>query len=160
MQARNGAIGHILLGEIPTLGANFKALTDPKGQLLSAVLPEGVANVWQTDEYQRASAAVKASVANVLYSLSGASSNPGEVLKQIDVLTPKFGDKPGVIADKLQRFKTYVKSIAGESNDSELVKMVDDAVAQMDANPEPGTTAPTGGDWREIAPGVKIRPVK
>ena len=137
-QARNGAISRILLNEVPTLGKTFQALADPKGQLLNA-LPGGVGNPWQSEEYQRAATAVKTSIANVLYSLSGASSNPGEVMKQIEVLTPAFGDKPGTITDKLNRFKTYVRSIATESNDPELQKSIEDALSQMD-----GGTAPAG----------------
>jgi muramidase (phage lysozyme) len=130
-QARNGAIGKILLGEVPTLGANFKALADPKGQLLNA-LPGGIGNAWQDPAYQRAANAVKASVSNVLYSLSGASSNPGEVLNQISILTPAFGDAPETINDKLQRFKTYVRAISSEANDPELTKSVETAISQMD----------------------------
>lgn len=132
MQARNGAIGKILLNEVPTLGKTFGALADPKGQFLNAI-PGGIGNAWQSEEYQRAASAVKTSVANVLYSLSGASSNPGEVLKQIEVLTPAFGDKPGTIADKLNRFKTYVRSVSSEANDPELTKSVEDALKQMEA---------------------------
>jgi hypothetical protein len=131
MQARNGAIGHILLNEVPTLGKTFQALADPKGQFLSLLGAAG--NPWQSEDYQRAASSVAASVANVLYSLSGASSNPDEVRKQVDVLTPKFGDKPGTITDKLTRFKTYVRSIASEANDPQLKQDVEDAISQMDA---------------------------
>lgn len=147
-ESRNGAIGHILLNEVPTLGASFNALSDPKGQFLSLFGAAG--NPWQSEEYQRAAGAVKSSVTNVLYSLSGASSNPGEVLNQIDILTPKYGDKPGVLADKLNRFKTYVRSIASEANDPELKKSVDDALKQMDIpSPDGGTKkkTSTGVEW-------------
>jgi hypothetical protein len=130
-QARNGAIGRILLNEVPTLGANFKALSDPKGQFLNAI-PGGMGNAWQSPEYQQAANAVKASVANVLYSLSGASSNPGEVMNQIGILTPAFGDAPATIDAKLQRFKTYVRAISSEANDPELSKSVEDAISKMD----------------------------
>jgi hypothetical protein len=151
MQARNAAIGKILLNEVPTLGSNFSALADPKGQLISATLGK-YGNPWQSEEYQRAAAAVKTSIANVLYSLSGASSNPGEVEKQIEVLTPAFGDKPGVIADKLQRFKTYVRAISSEANDPALEKSVEDAISQMDAGAAPAQAGTknktsTGVEW-------------
>lgn len=142
-QARNGAISQILLNEVPTLGKTFQALADPKGQLLNAI-PAGLGNPWQSEEYQRAAASVKTSISNVLYSLSGASSNPGEVLKQIEVLTPSFGDKPGTITDKLNRFKTYVRSIASEANDPKLTSSVEAAIAQMD--PATGSTDPAVED--------------
>lgn len=149
MQARNGAIGHILLNEVSTLGKTFGALADPKGQFLNAI-PGGIGNAWQSEEYQRAAASVKTSIANVLYSLSGASSNPGEVVKQIEVLTPAFGDKPGTITDKLNRFKTYVRSVSSEANDPELTKMVNDALAQME-----GTAGGGGGDKKKTSSGVE-----
>lgn len=129
-QARNHAIGSILLNEIPTVGANFTALADPKGQLLGA-LPGGIGNAWQDPKYQQAASAVSTSVSDILYSLSGASSNPGEVINQIKNLTPQFGDQPPVIADKLNRFKAYVRAIASEANDPGLVQQVETAISTM-----------------------------
>jgi hypothetical protein len=126
---RNASIGRVLASEVPKVGNNFKALTDPKGQILSQFGALG--NPWQSSEYQVAADGLKSSISQVLYSLSGATANPGEVLNQIEVLSPKFGDKPATIAAKLDRFKTLVQSVAAASNDPEVKKMVDDAIAAL-----------------------------
>lgn len=152
-EERYTAISTILLNEVPTLGANFKAMSDPSGQLLSKI-PGGLGNMWQSEEYQRAASSVKTSISSILYALSGASSNPGEVINQISALTPEFGDKPGLVADKLQRFKVYVRSVATGSGDPKLKTMVEEAIGKMDT-----PAAPAADGWREITPGVKIRRV-
>jgi hypothetical protein len=126
---RNASIGRVLASEVPKVGNNFKALTDPKGQVLAQFGALG--NPWQSSEYQIAADGLKSSISQVLYSLSGATANPGEVINQIEVLSPKFGDKPATIAAKLDRFKTLVQSVAEASNDPEVKKMVDDAIAAL-----------------------------
>jgi hypothetical protein len=158
-EERYSTISTVLLNEVPTLGANFKAMADPTSQLLSKLGPLG--NYWQSEEYQRAAYSVTTSVSNILYALSGSSSNPGEVIKQIGVLTPEFGDKPGAIADKLQRFKTYVRAVAASSGDPKIKQMVDDALTKMDAPSPNGAPAaqPSGDGWKQVAPGLRIRRV-
>lgn len=161
-QARNHAIGSILLNEIPTVGANFTALADPKGQLLGA-LPGGIGNAWQDPKYQQAASAVSTSVSDILYSLSGASSNPGEVINQIKNLTPQFGDQPPVIADKLNRFKAYVRAIASEANDPGLVQQVETAIGTMTppatvAKPSNGLAVITGdADFEALPSGAHFK---
>ena len=147
MEARNKALATIALNEVPTVHANFSALSDPKGQLLSKLGPLG--NPWQSADYQQAANSLASTISTVLYSLSGASSNPGEVVKQIEILTPQLGDKPDVIADKLRRFDTYVTAIASESGDPELIAMAKKIVG--DANAKSGSAASgktsTGVPW-------------
>lgn len=128
-QLRNSSIATVLASEIPKVGNNFSALTDPKGQLLSVLGPAG--NPWQSSEYQQAATALGSSVSQILYSLSGATANPGEVQKQIAFLTPAWGDKPAVIADKMDRFKTLVRAVANSSGDQEIIKSVEDAIANL-----------------------------
>lgn len=127
-QGRNSTITTVLLNELPNVNKNFAALADPKGQLLGMLGPIG--NPWQSSEYQRAASGVSTAVSDILYSLSGASSNPGEVINQIRNLTPQYGDKPEVVADKLNRFNVYVRAIAQQSGDPQLQAAVEKAITQ------------------------------
>lgn len=86
----------------------YDELTKPVAQGLS-VLPGS--NAVQSEGYQRGRNAVRAIVAAWLYSSSGATANPAEIDTQTDILMPKFGDKPGNIADKKAQIANYVDSI-------------------------------------------------
>ncbi len=105
---------------------------------------------------------MNAAATNILYSLSGASANPGETIKQGQLLMPQFGDKPGAIADKLNRFKSYVKGVAVQSGDPEMIASVNSALEKLTGKPDaaPAGTAPDADGWKELAPGVKIRKVQ
>lgn len=120
-QQRNEMLGTVLTSDLPTINANFDALADPQGQLLG-MIPGGLGNPWQSPEYQQAANAVSSSVANILYSVSGASANPGETANQIRNLTPAWGDKPATIADKKRRLNTFVNAVASASGNPELIE--------------------------------------
>lgn len=119
-ELRNEMLGTVLTSDLQTINDSFDALSDPNGQLLSK-LPGGIGNIWQSEEYQQAANAVSSSVANILYSVSGASANPGETENQIRNLTPQLGDKPGTIADKKRRLNTFVSAVAAASGNPELI---------------------------------------
>jgi len=119
-QQRNEMLGTVLTSDLKTINDSFDALADPGGQLLS-MIPGGLGNAWQSEEYQQAANAVSSSVANILYSVSGASANPGETENQIRNLTPQLGDKPGTIADKKRRLNIFVSAVAAASGNPELI---------------------------------------
>lgn len=139
-QVRNTAIASVLASEVPKVGNNFRALTDPKGQVLSQLGALG--NPWQSTEYQQAATALKSSISQILYSLSGATANDKEVDNQVNVLSPQWGDKPQQIADKLDRFKVLVRSVAAASGDAEAQKMVEEAIAAL--GPDGANNDPLG----------------
>lgn len=68
-------------------------------------------SVFTSAEYQRASGALKDIAASYLYSVSGATANPGEVQNLTDTITPKFGDSAATVADKKARVQQMVDSI-------------------------------------------------
>lgn len=61
--------------------------------------------------YQRADGALKDIAASYLYSVSGATANPGEVANLADTVRPKPGDSAQTIADKKARVSQMVESI-------------------------------------------------
>ena len=107
-QDRNRQLYQVAKPELDTVLSTFDALADPAAQITSFV-PGG--NIVQSAEYQRAEASLRTIVASFLYSSSGATANPGEVITQVNVLMPKLGDKPQAIADKKARIANMVDSI-------------------------------------------------
>lgn len=61
--------------------------------------------------YQQAKNSLKTIIASYLYSVSGATANPGEVENQASVLTPRPGEDPNSIADKKRRIQVMVDAV-------------------------------------------------
>jgi hypothetical protein len=61
--------------------------------------------------FQQAKNSLKTIIASYLYSVSGATANPGEVETQASVLTPKFGESPAAVADKKRRIQVMVDAV-------------------------------------------------
>jgi hypothetical protein len=114
-QARYGMLSNALTTDLPTVLSGYDALADPKAQALA--LGGQLTNWAQSADYQKASAALKASVGNIVYAISGANSTPQEQQRKIDEVTPQLGDKPATVAFKKQQLIAYVQGIAQASND-------------------------------------------
>lgn len=98
----------ILVGDGKTPGV-FDALSAPANQIGSAV---GFGSPMLTGaEYQRADAALKDLAASYLYSVSGATANPGEVANLTATLRPRLGESEASVADKKARIGQMVESI-------------------------------------------------
>jgi hypothetical protein len=70
-----------------------------------------IGNYLTSPDYQRAANSVTTVVANYLYSVSGATANPGEVANQVAVLMPRPGDSAATIAAKKTRLSQMVDSV-------------------------------------------------
>ncbi len=72
---------------------------------------------WLTSpEFQRGDAALKDIAASYLYSVSGATANPGEVANLTSTLRPRIGESAESIADKKARLQQMVSSINTRAN--------------------------------------------
>lgn len=106
-----------LLGDGVTPG-KFDALASAKDQYLetggNAVKSWtglDVSNYATGADYQSAKNSLKTIVASYLYSVSGATANPGEVETQTTVLMPRPGEDPGSVADKKRRIQTMADAV-------------------------------------------------
>jgi hypothetical protein len=115
-QLRQRQIYANLKPEVATIEKNWSSLSDLKSQVAKGIFGNtGLDNLITSPEYQKAYNATRASVSQILYSLSGANANPGEVENQIDNLMPKPFETKEATDAKLARIKTMVEStrIAG-----------------------------------------------
>ncbi len=107
----------ILLGDPETgQGGTYDALAGTGNQLARGALGVvtagfGNPNAVTSGEGQRAANALKDLAASYLYSVSGATANPGEVANLSDTLTPKLTDTKETLADKKARIRQMVDSI-------------------------------------------------
>jgi hypothetical protein len=139
-ETRNRALYTVAAPELRRVEENFEALANVYDQAASNVLPWGTDNYLTSPEYQRATNALKMVAQTFLYSASGQAAPAEEVNKIVNALTPRPGESPESIADKKERLKTMVS-----------------AIRQAGGNWTPPTeAAPTGGNVRQIAPGVTI----
>lgn len=108
-QQRNAQLYKVVTPEVKIVDDNFKSLTSILNQTGANSGP--FKNALVSTGYQRARNSVRTIVASYLYSVSGATANPGEVETQTDILMPKFGDGKDSVADKLARIHTMVDSM-------------------------------------------------
>lgn len=106
---RNGQLFSVAAPELGIVNETFSSLTDASNQILAKAGVPG--NFVTSAPYQRAKGAISTIIATYLYSVSGATANPGEVANQTEILTPRLGEKPDAVADKLRRINTMVNSI-------------------------------------------------
>lgn len=100
-----------LLGDGTTPGT-FDALASGWDQAKGMIPGGNMLGVTATSpQYQQAQDSLKTIVASYLYSVSGATANPGEVANQVDILTPKPGDSPERVAAKKDRIVQMVKAV-------------------------------------------------
>lgn len=99
-----------LLGD-GTHPGTFDALTDT-GNIARANTP-GAQMLGQgpSAEYQQAQASIKTIIASYLYSVSGATANPGEVETLAATLIPQINESPQAIAAKKARLAQMVQAV-------------------------------------------------
>lgn len=106
-------------GKFDALASTASQAGDILGNLGKSVGAGDLSGYTTSGEYQSAKNSLKTIVASYLYSVSGATANPGEVETQTNVLMPKPGEDPTSVADKKARIKTMVEaihSVAGDEN--------------------------------------------
>lgn len=98
-----------LLGD-PATGKSgtFDALADTGNQGWNAV---GLGSIATSPEYQQAQNSLKTIIASYLYSVSGATANPGEVENQAAILTPRPGESAQSVSDKKARIAVMVQAV-------------------------------------------------
>lgn len=124
-----------LLGN-PATGTpgTFDALANTGNQGWNAV---GLGSVATSPEYQQAQNSLKTIIASYLYSVSGATANPGEVENQAAILTPRPGESAQSVADKKDRIAV-------------MVKAVQEAATGASMAPQTGGQGNTGDGWEVI----------
>ncbi|HET6279149.1 MAG TPA: hypothetical protein VFG08_10220, partial [Candidatus Polarisedimenticolia bacterium] len=109
----------------------------------------GVAgNLVVSPEYQRARTAISGLIADWLYSISGATANPGEVEKRTEMVMPQIGDEPPVLQDKLNTLRYMVNSIRIGRG----AAAADDPAAAPSAVAGPATGPPPASAGVELEP--------
>ncbi len=109
-QAKNLQLYKETSEQLPIALKHFDALGLAKNQV-GALTPDTVQSYFTSPEYQQATNAVKTIVADYLYSVSGATANPGEVATRSTVITPRLGESANSIADKKARLQGMVEAI-------------------------------------------------
>jgi hypothetical protein len=145
-QQRMGLLSTSLAVSAPAVLKGFDALSDTKQQILG--IGKGLTRPWQSEEYQKATVALGAAIADIVPAISGAAFSQQELATKIDSFTPKIGDKPGTVNLKKQLFLSYVQGIANASNDPAAK-----AKAQEFLN---GLNAPSGSGSKVIDMGNGI----
>ena len=79
--------------------------------ILEAVLPEGIARQTLTEQRQRFNDAASSFSEAALRAATGAGINESEAKQKIYELTPRYGDKPATVKDKLARQEMYLQSL-------------------------------------------------
>jgi hypothetical protein len=115
---RNQQLAKVLEPEVQSLlgpdgnSGTFDALTNGWSQAVDAMGPLGlVVGGGPAAEYQQAKNSLKTIIASYLYSVSGATANPGEVETQASVLTPKPNEPAASVAEKRRRIATMVQAV-------------------------------------------------
>lgn len=127
-QNRIDILAKMAVPDLKNAVADFSSLRDPLGQLLSRD-PTGLTNALKSPSFQRAQTAVRASISNILYTVSGAAVGDKELERKIQDLTPQFGEDVTVSAQKLDRLSSYIDAIAGASGDPKTVQAAQEAEA-------------------------------
>ena len=97
---------------------------------------------WLTSpEFQRGDAALKDIAASYLYSVSGATANPGEVANLTSTLRPRIGESAESIADKKARLQQMVSSINTRANPNQ---------AGQSAQPSASVPTATGPNGQKL----------
>jgi hypothetical protein len=111
-ERRNNQLAMVIGPELDTVEKNWTALTDAGNQLKGAEVFGGRPGLATTSpEYQQAINSLSTIVASYLYSVSGATATDAEIKRQVELLTPKFGESEQSAKAKLDRIKTYAKAV-------------------------------------------------
>lgn len=96
--------------QLPIVLSNFDSLATLGNQMAGKVPVVG--NAMTSGPAQEATNALLDITASYLYSVSGATANPGEVANLARTVMPQIGDQPATLADKKARLQQMVDSIA------------------------------------------------
>jgi hypothetical protein len=107
-ERRNRSLYSVVAPELQIVEENFDALADMWNQGASKLPMSDFAT---TPEYQMAANSLQTIIASYLYSVSGATANPGEVEKQAAILTPRPGESAVSVASKKRRIREMVNAI-------------------------------------------------
>lgn len=144
---RNQQLAKVIDPEVKSLlgpnedgnGGTFDALTNGWSQGIDAMGPLGLAvGGGPSGEYQQAKNSLKTIIASYLYSVSGATANPGEVETQASVLTPRPGEPKTSLDDKKRRIATMVQAVKDAAKGTPIA---------VDDNGSSGNQTSTGVTW-------------
>lgn len=146
----------------PTLEANESALLNLSEKAAGAA-PLGMGNYMQSEQYQLARDAGRDFVTAYLRKDSGAALTPAEERLYGELLLPQPGDKPATIELKRQRRQVAVEAIKSgmppQAVDGVLKAIKSVPGADTPTLPsETPTSSSNGAGWREVSPGIRIRP--
>lgn len=108
-QRRNQQLYSVIQPELQTVEQTFDALGQLGNQAAGAMGTPG--NFVASPEYQMGRNSLQTIISSYLYSVSGATANPGEVATQTDMLLPKPGDSAGTLDLKKKRIQTMVRAV-------------------------------------------------
>lgn len=129
-QQRMDLLGGQLVQDLPTVIKNYDVLSSPAQKALGSSALTSWAN---SPEYKQANNALRASIGNIVYAVSGANSTPQEQQRKISEVMPAINDDPQTLLQKKQRLAVYVNQIAAASNDPDLKKQAAAMLQQLNA---------------------------
>lgn len=145
----------------PTLEANEGALLS-LGEKAAGAAPLGMGNYLQSEQYQLARDAGRDFVTAYLRKDSGAALTPAEERLYGELLLPQPGDKTATIELKRQRRQVAVEAIKSgmppQAVDGVLKAIKAVPGAESPTTPSETPTPSNGSGWREVSPGIRIRP--
>lgn len=145
----------------PTLEANEDALLS-LGEKAAGAAPLGMGNYLQSEQYQLARDAGRDFVTAYLRKDSGAALTPAEERLYGELLLPQPGDKTATIELKRQRRQVAVEAIKSgippQAVDGVLKAIKAVPGAETPTTPSETPTPSNGSGWREVLPGIRIRP--
>jgi hypothetical protein len=148
---RNQQLATVIVPELKSLlgdgksPGTFDALAD-LGQQARNGIP-GVGNFLTSPEYQQGQNSIRTIIASYLYSVSGATANPGEVENQASVLTPRPGDTPQTIAAKKARLQDMVQAVVAAASGTPISVDASQLPNGAPAAQAPGGTTSSGIQW-------------
>jgi hypothetical protein len=147
-QLKNRQLLSVVSPQLTILDTTFADLAKPENQVGAGFTPDRYQNYAVTPGYQRGRDALRTIISSYLYSVSGATANPGEVETQTDILMPKLGEDATTTADKKARVQLMVDAIrirAGETTGVESAGSSDQPAPQQQAQPPPSNKPPVPG---------------
>lgn len=109
-QRKNAQLYQRTSQQLPILMQNFDELSKLANQA-GNLLPDAISSFATSPGFQRANNALTDIASSYLYSVSGATANPGEVKNLATTLTPRPGESQASLDDKKARVQQMVESI-------------------------------------------------
>jgi len=144
---KNRQLLSVVSPQLTILDTTFADLAKPENQIGAGLTPEKYQNYAVSPGYQRARDALRTVISSYLYSVSGATANPGEVETQTDILMPKLGEDATTTADKRARIKLMADAIKIRAGETTGVESAGAPAPQQQARPPPGSPPVPGATW-------------